>query len=199
MVATGICESSRVMLGEALAQRRAECGEGERPLAQQRLRPGQDRREIDPCQGRPYIPMGGELSIEDRPEQRPQTEAVLRRQEMDGAADRRDPDHASLDQRRPEIRLLERFQPRPQARVRICRHLSLEADEMAHRRHHVEGPAGKEQLPLQRRPVEGSRGDHLRHALTLARYPTGAGRRDVEREEVVRVSTPGMFSLHWQT
>ena len=114
--------------------------------------------------------MRSELSIEDRPEQRPQTEAILRRQEVDGAADRRDPDYAPLDQLRPEIRLLERFQPRPQARVRICRYLSLEADEMAHRRHDIEGPAGQEQLPLQRRPVEGSRGDRLRHALTLARY-----------------------------
>ena len=119
--------------------------------------PGRDR----PGEGRPDIGMCGELSIEDRPEQRPQAEAILRRQEMDGAADRGDPDHAPLDQQRPELRLRRTL---PSATRGPCTDLpapvpGVRRDGAPSTR--VEGPAGEEQLPLQRRPVEGSRGDRV--------------------------------------
>ena len=79
------------MRRETLAQCCAECGQGERRLAQQHPRPGQDGREIDPCEGRPDVAMCGELAVEDRLEQWPQPEAIVGRQEVDGAADGGDP------------------------------------------------------------------------------------------------------------
>ena len=111
--------------------------------------------------------MGGQLPVEDGPEQRPEPEAVVRRQQMDGAADRGDPDHLSLDQQRPEVGCVEPFEARPEARVRIRRHLRLEPDEVVHRRQRVERRALEEQLPLQRRPVERPCGDRVRHVRTL--------------------------------
>ena len=109
VVPAGVRERGRVVRGKALAQRCAERGQGERLLAQQRTRPLEDRIEIDAGEGRPHLGMRGQLPVEDGPEQRPEREAVVGRQQMDGAADRGDPDHLPLDEQRPQVGCGERL------------------------------------------------------------------------------------------
>ena len=167
MVPAGIGEGGRIVLGEALAQRGAEGGQGERLRAQQLPRPREDGAEIDAGEGRPHLGMGGQLPVEDGPEQRPEAEAVVGREEMDGAADRGDPNHLALDEQRSQVGCVERLEARPEARVRVRRHLRLQPDELVHRRQRVERRTLEEQLPLQRRSVERPRGDRIRHVRTL--------------------------------
>ncbi len=173
VVPARVRERGRVVRGEALAQRCAERGQGERLVAQQRPRPLEDRIEIDAGEGRPHLGMRGQLPVEDGPEQRPEAEAVVGREEMDGAADRGDPDHLPLDEQRPQVGCVEPFQARPEARIRIRRHLRLEPDELVHRRQRVERSTLEEKLPLQRRPVQRPCGDRIRHVRTLREASAG--------------------------
>src|SRR5258705_98623 len=67
VVPARVRERRRVVRGEALAQRCAERGEGERLVAQQRPGPLEDRTEIDAGEGRPHLGMRGQLPVEDGP------------------------------------------------------------------------------------------------------------------------------------
>jgi hypothetical protein len=133
MVAAREDERRCVIGREALAERSAKRRQGERLPAQQLARPRENRVEVDPDEGGTELPVRGELAVEDGPEQRPQAEAVVGRQQMDGAADRGDAHHPALDQQRLELGGRKRVEPSPQRGVRIRRHLCLEPDEPAHR------------------------------------------------------------------
>jgi hypothetical protein len=132
VVAAGECESGCVVLGKALAQRAAQGRQGKGLRAQQRPRPGQHGRQVDIHEGRTNLGMGGELAVEDGPEERPEREAVVSRQQVDRAANRCDPDDLAFDQEPPQFGCGERVEPRPEPGVRVRRHLRLQPDEMVH-------------------------------------------------------------------
>ena len=96
VVPAGVRERRRIVGGIALGQRRAEGGKRKRLRAEQRSRPVEDRIQVDARETRAHLGMCSQLPVEDGPEQRPEREAIVGRQQVDGAADRGDPHHLSL-------------------------------------------------------------------------------------------------------
>ena len=169
VVPARVGQSGRVVRGKALAERSAKRGQGERLLGQQRSRPLQHRGQVDPGEGRPHLGMGGQLSVEDGPEQRPEREAVVGRErwivpriEAIRTTWRSTSSVSSSAAAKPWSRdqSPDTGSPAPAPGARRAGALPT-----AHRAAPVE-----EKLPLQRRPVERPCGDRVRHGKRALRY-----------------------------
>ncbi len=100
--------------------------------------------------------MACQLPVEHRLHERTQQQAVVGADEVDGGAHDDDPHHLSLEEQLGERASAGTLEPRPQSRVRVQRHLRLQADEVLDRLEDRHLGAPEQQLALERGPVEGT-------------------------------------------
>ena len=95
---------------------------------------------------------------------------------MDRPPHHDDPDDPALRQVAGERLGTEPLEPGPEARVRVERHLRLEADEVLHARGHVDLGAAQQELASQRRPAQRSSGQQPgTHAPAILAVADGRG------------------------
>jgi hypothetical protein len=112
--------------------------------------------ELDPAERRGILGMAGEIPVEHGLRDRAQEEAVLGREEVDGRPHRDDPHDAPPGEELAQVVGPEALEPSPEGEVGVPRHLRLEADEVADCVERGQVRALEEELPRERRTVEGS-------------------------------------------
>ena len=124
------------------------------------------------------VTVPGELGVQHRLHQRPQDECVVGGDEMDRPPHHDDPDDPALRQVVGERLGTEPLEPGPEARVRVERHLRLQADDVLHRPDHVDLGAAQQELASQRRPAQRSSGQQPgTHAPAILAVADGLGHR----------------------
>jgi hypothetical protein len=111
-----------------LGQQFAQLGEGQRVLGGQGLARHRHRGQVHA--GQPFAEIAGQSPVQDRLDQRPQRQRVVRTDQVDGAAHERDPDHVPADQQAGQVLGPEAVQPGQQAVVGRERRLGLQADQV---------------------------------------------------------------------
>jgi hypothetical protein len=111
-----------------LSQQFAQLGEGQRVLGRQGLARHRHRGLVHA--GQPLAEVGGQGPVQDRLDQRPQHQGVVRADQVDGAAHERDPHHVPADQQAGQVLGPEAVQPGQQAVVGRERRLGLQADQV---------------------------------------------------------------------
>ena len=101
------------------------------------------------------------LVLEHRHDGRPHRSEVRGRHQVEGRPHQRALDELPLDYRAVEVGELEPGEARPEADVRRCRLLGLQATDPFHRPDDVDIGRLEEQLPRQHRPAEPAGADDL--------------------------------------
>src|SRR5262245_64308033 len=99
--------------------------------------------------------MSGEFPVEYRLYEGPQQQAVVRADEVESRPHDDDAHCAPLNEQLGELVGPETVESRPQPRVRIQRQLRLQADEVLDGVQGRDARTTKQQLSLERRPVQG--------------------------------------------
>ena len=171
----GICKRGRIELRKPRREERAQLGA--RPRLLERCPAGfDDGIQVDAAQVRREVSVPPELPLEDRLSQRAEQKAVVGRDQVDRPAHDADPhDVAVLEQLRERLRP-ELGEPRPEAGVRVARHLGLQADQMPHRVERRQLGTLEQQLAGERRPVQRLLPEDTAHAAILRKRVILGGR-----------------------
>ncbi len=173
-----------------LGQRAPELGPGARPLGEESGSVGEDGAEVDAAQRRRMLRMTGQLPVEHGLDERAEEEAVVGADEVDRRPHDDGPHDPPLHEELGERLGPEPLEARPESRVRVEGNLGLEADEVLDRLEGRHGRAAKEQLALERRPVQSPQAEDLT-ARHVGRYdPTRTTRFAATPRRTV-VSPPG--------
>ncbi len=171
----GICERGRIELRKSRREERTQLSAC--PWLLERCSTGlDDGIQVDAAQVRREVAVPPELRLEDRLSQRAEQKAVIGRDQVDRPAHDADShDVAVLEQLRERLRP-ELGEPRPEAGVRVVRHLGLQADEMPHRVERRQLGALEQQLAGERRPVQRPFPEDTAHAAILRKRVILGGR-----------------------
>jgi hypothetical protein len=146
---------------ETLLERRAQLRSREWALGVQVARMREHRPQVDAAEGRRKLGMPRDLGVEHRLHQRPELEAVVGAQQVERRSHRCDPHCLPLLDQRCELVGPEPLEPRPQSRVRVERHLRLQADEVLDRVERRQRVASQQELALERGSVERATAENV--------------------------------------